>query len=195
MSDKLIPHGSQLAKTLEQSLRVGSLKDLIRVRKEENIFLLLDCSGSMGAPLGNGQKRIDGLRATVRGIQSEREMKMVQFGYGYEPSFINTIPNPSGGTPMHQAIDFARTNGAARAIVISDGIPDSKSAAMESAQRFGGRIDVVFVGDPGEPGEAFLKELAASTGGDSFTGDLRDPKMLASKVMGLLGDGEDEDDD
>lgn len=194
--DKLIFKGStSLLKDIGKSLRVGSLTDLVRVRQNENILLLLDCSGSMGSSMRNGKQRIEGLRETVRDIQSEKELRMVQFGSGFEPSFVTAVPNPAGGTPLHTAIDFSRTSGAGRLIVISDGCPDSEAFALEAATRFGGRIDVVFVGDPGERGEIFLKRLAESTGGESFTGDLSLPKELAGAVLGLLTDGSDDDED
>lgn len=197
-NNSLVRSNSQITRNLQKSLQVGSLDDLVRVRREGNIFLLLDCSGSMSSTINNGKRRITGLRETVRSIQAERNdnpLKMVQFGVGHEPNFITSIPDPSGGTPLHLAIDFARANRAGRAIVISDGIPDSQGAALEAASRFGGRIDVVFVGNPGEPGERFLKQLAESTGGESFTGDLSDPKMLAGKVTLLLTTGSAEPDD
>lgn len=194
--DKLILRSNPLAKQLGKSLKTGgSLIDLVRVRQDTNIFMLLDCSGSMGSAMKNGKSRMEGLREAVRDIQAEKEMRMVQFGWSNEPSFITSIPDASGGTPLHLAITFAKNNGSGRAIVISDGYPDDQQAALRAAQDFGGRIDVVFVGDPGESGEAFLKMLAESTGGTSFTGDLTDVKQLTSQVLGLLGDGRDEDDD
>lgn len=197
MSDNnsLVRTHSPLIKSLKNSLQAGSLSDLVRVRQDSNIFLLLDCSGSMDSYTSNGKTRITGLRETVRSIQSEKEMRMVQFGFGTECTFITEIPNPSGGTPLHLAIRFAKQNGAGRAIVISDGCPDSENEAMDSAREFGGRIDVVFIGNPGERGEMFLKRLAEATGGEAFTGDLTEPKKLASAVMGLLGAGEEDDDD
>lgn len=194
-NDKLIVRSNPLVKSLSQSLRAASLTDLVRVRREEEIMLLLDCSGSMGSYTRSGKSRIQELREAAGEIQREKEMRMVQFGYGYEPSFVTRIPDASGGTPLHTAIDFAKSNKAGRAIVISDGIPDNQQLAMEAAQRFAGRIDVVFVGDPGEAGELFLKRLAESTGGESFTGDLAEPKKLAGKVLALLSDGSDDDDD
>lgn len=197
MTDKMVRANNPLVKQLSKSLTLGSLNDLVRVRQDTNIFLLLDCSGSMGSIMRNGKQRMAGLRETVKDIQAEKEMRMVQFGFGHEPGFISSIPDASGGTPLHLAIDFGKNNGAGRAIVISDGCPDDERLAMESARNFGGRIDVVFVGDPGERGEFFLKQLAEATGGESFTGDLADPKKLVGQVMGLLGAGEasDEDDD
>lgn len=193
--DKLIRANNPLVKDLKTSLRAGSLADLVRVKQLENVFLLLDCSGSMSSGMPSGKRRIDGLRETVKSILTERSLRMVQFGCGYEPSFIEQIPDPEGGTPLDKAIIFAKTNNAGRAIVISDGQPDDQGRALEAARQFGGRIDVVFVGYPGEAGEFFLKRLAESTGGESFTGDLSVPKALAGQVMLLLGDGDDDEDD
>lgn len=183
-----------LVKSLQQSLQVSSLRDLVRVKQNSNIMMLLDCSGSMACYMANGRKRIDGLRDTVRSVQAEHEMKMIQFGNG-APCFVNHVPDPSGGTPLHEGIDFARSVEAGRLLIISDGEPDSRSLAMQAARRFGGRIDVVFVGDEGSSGEAFLRELANVTGGDSFTGDLQDPKQLTGRIIGLLGVGSAEDED
>jgi hypothetical protein len=47
-----------LVKTLEQSMTVKSLKDLVRVRDANNVMLLIDVSGSMGAHMRNGKTRI-----------------------------------------------------------------------------------------------------------------------------------------
>lgn len=188
---------NELVKKLEKSLAVGSLADLVRVRQSESIWLALDTSGSMGDYIRGGKRRIEGLRQTVHNIQAEKRMPMLQFGNGHEPSVITneSIPDPSGGTPMHLAIDLAKAQRAGRVIIISDGMPDSQSMTMEAAGRFGGRIDVVFVGNPGEPGERFLRELAESTGGESFTGDLSEPKRLSQAVIGLLNPPADEEDD
>lgn len=186
-----------LVRKLEKSLAVGSLSELVRTRQVENIWLLLDTSGSMGESIGGGKKRIHGLRETAQALQSERAMPIIQFGNGHEPSVITNerIPDPCGGTPMALAIDLAIAQKAGRIVIISDGCPDSQGAAMESAARFGGRIDVVFVGRPGEYGESFLKKLAESTGGESFTGDLSKPKEISSGIMRLLNPPADDDDD
>lgn len=197
MSDQqgLIKRSSPLVKALGQSLKAGSLGDLIRLRQESNITLLLDCSGSMGDHLATGKTRMQGMRETVAQIQAEKQMKMIQFGWGPEPSFIETIPPDTGGTPLHLAIILAKNNGVGRAIVLSDGVPDDRTAALQAARDFGGRIDVIFIGNPGEVGEQFLKELAECTGGESFTGDLTIPKQLAGQILGLLGSGEADDED
>lgn len=197
-----IAQNSSLLKSLGKSMQVSSLSDLVRVQEDQNIVLLLDVSGSMDESCYDKDgrvsgKKIKGLRDTVNGIQTERTIPMVAFPFPYhgDGKYVTEIPNPGGGTPLHEAIDFAKSEKVGRAIVISDGEPDDRQRALQSAKDFGGRIDVVFVGKPGSSGEEFLKMLAEATGGESFTGDLSDPKQLTSKVMGLLGSGEADDED
>jgi hypothetical protein len=217
-----------LVKSLEKSMSINSLKDLARVSKSENAILLVDVSGSMGAHMQNGKTRIQGLREVNAGIQSKRATTMIAFGLfpnrnadptgleqrtvGSEVDFITEIPEAQHSTPMAEAIDFARAHGFGRAVVISDGGPNDPHAAMEAAKRFGGQIDVIYVGDPGDPGSIFLDELAKATGGSRFEGDLSEVKNITGAVIGLLngevmeqeeedengdddGDDEDEDDD
>lgn len=189
---------SLVHKKLSQTLKVNSLSDLVRAKVGDEVLLLIDCSGSMGDTMRNGKQRIAGLRDTVKEIKAKRDVKMIAFGVGGAEGGVmevRDVPDPSGSTPLHTAIDRARTVGAGRVVVISDGCPDSTTAAMEAAKKFGGRIDVVFVGNPGEYGEAFLKELAEATGGTSFDGDLSEPKQLSGSIIGLLGTGSDDDDD
>ena len=179
-------------KSLEKSLRATSLSDLVRA-KEGETFLLLDCSGSMHTPMRNGKARIDGLREAFCEIRDcGAAFKTVAFGPGYV-QFCIEPPNPGGGTPTAEAIEFARIAGAGRCIMISDGEPNDPHAAIDAALKFGGRIDVIFVGDPGDYGEAFMKRLADVTGGEEFKGDLSAPKLLADKVVALLSDGVNDD--
>lgn len=195
-------NSTDLVKTLSRSLALNSLDDLVRSKKAENVVLLLDCSGSMSNQMRNGKRRIDGLRDVVADVQKDRPTRMIGFGIsssrGDDIAFIGRVPEPNGGTPLARAIDFAREAGFGRAVVISDGMPDDQEAALEAAGRFGGQIDVVYVGDP-EPedrvwgGAKFLLKLAESTGGTSFDGDLSAVKQLASTVKGLLAGNVEED--
>lgn len=188
---------SDLVRTkLSQSAAIKSLEDLVRVKTSEDVWLLLDASGSMDSHMRNGKRRIDGLREVVAEISSNKEVvvKMIVFNDG-EARVSTHINEPHGGTPLHDAISLARRQNAGRAIVVSDGIPDDPRRCLDNAKEFGGRIDVVFVGDPGESGESFLKQLAEATGGTEFHGDLSEPKALGSKLAGLLGSGEDDDEE
>jgi hypothetical protein len=197
-----------LVRTLEKSIATGSLRDLIRTKDVENVFLLLDCSGSMEWPMGNGQTRITGLRKVVDGVQQQRPTRMIAFGptFGVAPgetsphamecAFVEQVPDPAGGTPLTEAINFAKRTGAGRLLLISDGAPNNRETAMGAAREFGGRIDVVFVGEAGDPGSAFLESLAKETGGGQFEGDLGAVKELTGNIVALLtGATLEEDDD
>ena len=215
-----------LVRSLESSMTVKSLKDLVRVRATGEVVLLVDVSLSMTDVMRNGKQRIDGLREVVKGMQEKKPVRMIAFGLhpgvgagpseleralgipgttgeGPQVGFVDSVPDAQGGTPMAEGIDFARINGFGRAVVISDGGPNDPNAAMESARQFGGKIDVVYVGDPGDRGSTFLEQLAVATGGTRFEGDLSDVKELTGTVIGLLtgdtleetDDDEDEDED
>ena len=186
-------------KNLENSLALGNLSELMKAT--EDVMLLVDVSGSMaaeiepvkqypGEPHRQGKRCIDALREVVNDLksQSNEPIPMIAFGLSDMSSvnFVHDIPEPGGGTPLAAALDLAREYGANRVVVISDGIPDDQNAAMEAARRFAGRIDVVFVGVPGDHGSIFLDELARKSGGKRFEGSLKDVKAITSMVIGLL---------
>lgn len=161
----------------------------------EEVMLLLDTSGSMASPINmtEPKTRIEGLREAVVEVKQSGSCPMIAFGgpYGAEVRFVDDVPNPAGGTPMSQAIDLAKTYGATRIVIISDGMPDHRPTTLESARNFKGRIDVVFIGTANdyEDGKSFLEQLAAMSGGRTSIADF---KQLAGKVIGLLaGDVEE----
>jgi hypothetical protein len=209
---------NKLARQLGKSLQITSLKDLVRAKTSETAMLVLDCSGSMWDVMRNGKTRIQGLREVVAQVQASRPTTLIAFGppkfNSEDPSglhsrpavayFVTEVPDPGGLTPLAEAIDFAREQGAGKIVVVSDGQPNDSQRAMESARRFGGIIDVCFVGDDGDLGAMFLDQLAKVTGGSKFNGDLGETKLIGGKIVGLLGgavfeevdeDDDDEDDD
>jgi hypothetical protein len=172
---------------LEESLGMTSLK--ARAREAESVMLLIDTSGSMGAMIGReGKTRIQALREIVAQIKVQGSVPMIAFGGPYDAQvrFVDNVPDPDGGTPLHIAIPMAKEYGATRIVVISDGVPDLRDESLNQAKLFGGRIDVVFVGDKGEEGEEFLARLAKMTGGTSGVGNLADTKKLTGQIIGLL---------
>ena len=175
---------------LETGLAFNSLKSLVKATTEV-VMLLVDCSGSMESRMQNGKSRIEGLRDSYRDIVATGHVPTIAFGGPYDAQvrFVDRIPDPDGGTPLHLAIPFAKTYGATRLVVISDGCPDLPDQCRIAAKDFNGQIDVVFVGEPGEAGSFFLDELAKLTGGKRFEGDLSTTKMITGMVIGLL-DGE-----
>lgn len=173
-------------KNLETGLALGSLEELVRAN--EVVMWLIDTSGSMsGWP-------IEQLRKVVSTVNEVDRVPMIAFGGPYDAQvrFVDVIPEPDGGTPLHDAIKLAKSYGATRLVVISDGVPDLRDESMLQARQFGGRIDVAYIGPAGGPGEAFLDQLAAATGGKRITGNLNDTKLLANTVIGLLAGGVEE---
>ncbi len=168
-------------KNLETSLSLGSLSSLVKA--SETIMLLLDTSGSMS---GNP---VEKLRDVVRDINPRAAgIPMIAFGGPYDAQcrFVDVVPDPDGGTSLHLAIPMAKEYGANRVVVISDGCPDLSEQCIIEAKAFGGRIDVVYIGQAGDGGEFFLNELARLTGGTCGTHDINKTKELSGKVMLLL---------
>jgi Mg-chelatase subunit ChlD len=177
---------------LNKSLAKTSLDEFVNARTRRSL-LLVDCSGSMDTRLSaTGERRIDALRKVVADIRQDHPVPVAAFGRlrgRVLVEVVESIPEPSGTTPLDTAIEFGQAQGATHLVVVTDGEPNSESAAIAAAQRFGGPIDVFFVGDPNTHGAAFAARLAALTGGTSGVSDLGKPKELAGKIVGLLGDG------
>ncbi len=178
---------------LEGTLKAGSLKDLLRERQAaRETHLLLDCSGSMGAPVQDGSRtrRIDALRTIAADLRDSFRAPQVGFGLSVDDAvsvgFIQGVPEPNGGTPLHLAIDFSAAHGAKHLIVVSDGAPDSQPDALASAHRFGGLIDCFYVGPASGPGGRFLAQLASVTKGRYQSASLAQPKQLTAAIRGLL---------
>src|SRR5262249_55597686 len=143
------------------------LSDLVKAT--EVIMLLVDTSGSMAEYVDKaaqqrymdavfargfndnpvdarqfGGRSIDKLREAVQQIQSSASepIPMIAFGGPFDAQvrFVDVVPEPDGGTPLHLAIPLAKEYGATRLVVVSDGSPDLRDQSMEEARRFGGRI-------------------------------------------------------
>jgi hypothetical protein len=168
-------------RNLETSLSLGSLSSLVKA--SETVMLLIDTSGSMsGSP-------VEKLREVVRNINPKAAgIPMIAFGGPYDAQcrFVDLVPDPDGGTPLHMAIPMAKEYGANRVVVISDGCPDLSEQCIIEAKAFGGKIDVVYIGAAGDAGSFFLDQLAQLTGGSRLEGDINKTKELSGQVMLLL---------
>jgi Mg-chelatase subunit ChlD len=180
---------------LTKSQAKDDLDDFLRGGRRS--LLLIDTSSSMSTATRSGSSRIDVLRDIVRTLRAERNVPTAAFGRFMSEDggfttvrLVDEVPYPAGMTPMSDAIDFARREGATHAVIVTDGEPDSEERTMTAARTFANPIDVFYVGDPGQQGEFFAQQLALSTGGTFGTADLgRQAKQLTSKIAGLLGDG------
>jgi Mg-chelatase subunit ChlD len=95
--------------------------------------------------------------------------------------------NFQAGTDLAKALEFAKVADVSgmRFILISDGEPDDRSAAMRIASTYRNRIDIIYVGsETSSRGRDFMSELARLSGGIAVTSD--SVKGLSQKTQMLL---------
>jgi Mg-chelatase subunit ChlD len=189
--------GTDLATTqnaldrLNKSMAKSSLDDLVKA-KTRRTLLLVDCSGSMADTIRRtGDRKIDALRKIVDDLRKTHPVPVAAFGVRApgQVEVVDTVPEPQGGTPLDLAIEFGQAQGATHLIVVTDGEANDEEAAFTAARRFGHQIDVFYIGNGGDRAAKFCAELAKMNGGTSGVTDLGEPKQLASKLAGLIGDG------
>jgi len=172
---------------LHRSMAKTDLDDLLRGARRS--LLLLDCSSSMSQRIRSGKRRIDALRDVTNELVKTHPVPMAAFGGHNQVEVVEAPIEPTGSTPLDVAIEFGHQQGANHLVVVTDGEPNSETAAFNAARAFGGPIDVFYVGDGVGRGVEFAKELARMTGGTFGLSSLDAPKELSSKISGLLGDG------
>ena len=152
--------------------------------------ILLDTSSSMAMPVMGGQRRIDLLDNILKNVVTPSVHLLAFSNYvtALEPG--QQLPEPSGGTDMHLALDYAARLSPRRVIVISDGEPADAKATIASARALNCIISTFHCGDEtNRSAIAFLKQLAlCSRGGVGrpLLADLRKPEKLTSELRLLL---------
>lgn len=176
----------------EQSITRSKLDIALASRIQgQRVILLLDVSGSMAQPAGyTNESRINALISVVESLK-QKKIPFRQAVFSSSISWSDIIPSPSGGTNLSAALDFCKSANAQHVIVVSDGGPDSRDAALESARRLGAKIDVFFVGSPSDSyGQEFMQELAKLSGGSSQSTSF---KELERGVIGMLTAGNEDE--
>jgi len=117
----------------------------------------------------------------------------------FEPFLTTTVQmlTSHGSTPMAEAMDFVlQTYSLTRAVLVSDGQPDSEESVYEVASRYREAslpCDCVHIGDSTD-GEACLRKVAEMTGGQyikftDITSFSRSFKYLTPAFYGQLTSG------
>lgn len=141
--------------------------------------ILVDVSSSMETVddvadwEAHGQTRYNRACKELRKLQQTLPGKVAVVAFSGEPIFCPG-GQPTflhGGTQLDKALRFVRVADDCdmRFILVSDGEPFEPFACLREARKFKSRIDTVYIGPIGGEGEAFLKELAAASGGTSAT--------------------------
>lgn len=141
-------------------------------------------------PSAGGRRRIDILSDILKNVllPGMRPFAFSDSVTTLEPG--QKLPEPCGGTDLQMALDFVRTLSPHHVIVISDGEPNDKPAALTSARTLNCVISTFYCGDESNRAAiAFLKQLAlCSRGGVGrpVIADLRKPEKLTADLRLLL---------
>lgn len=183
MSDLINPLDSILsqASNLPESGALEPYAQRLNTKTSDVSVIMLDVSGSMAETVESGQRKIDVLRQAVSRPKQGNEI-IITFGSFASsiPSF-EQIPEPFGGTNMADAINIALPLIPYSTLIISDGLPDSKAQALNSAKKLSGIINTLFIGrDDDTEAKAFMRELAFIGCGRAQVCDISNPQMIPS---------------
>jgi hypothetical protein len=151
--------------------------------------VICDTSGSMdSADSRGGRTRYDVACEELAALQTAMPGKIAVLSFANETMFCpDGKPwNQQGGTDLAGALQFAKVADVPgiRFIVISDGEPNDKAAALNTARGYTNKIDVIFVGPENLPaGRDFLTKLAQASGGQVVTADKAAGLALEAKRL------------
>lgn len=168
-----------------KNLVSGSLADMA-ARQNQSLaqtfvsaecICIVDTSGSMSADDSRGGKsRYTVACEELSALQGSKPGRIAVLSFSNLTMFCpDGKPfDQQGGTDLAEALRFAKLADVPgiQFIIISDGEPDSPSAALAEAAKYKAKIDVIFVGPEDRPaGREFLRKLAAASGGSLVTAD------------------------
>jgi hypothetical protein len=148
--------------------------------------IILDTSASMATAVTNGQRRIDMLAAVLSAVMTPNA-RLIAFNDAVvvlEPG--QELPEPSGSTALHLALEYVGLKPPQQAIIISDGQPDDAKAALAAARALGCVISTFYCGEEtNRAAIAFMKQLALCSRGGVGRPQVADLRKL-EKLIGEL---------
>ena len=136
--------------------------------------VLADVSGSMASTAWGGRTKHAVLREAIAATLQNGRHELIAFSDRVTPvSSAASLPEAVGGTALHLALSAAIERDPGRILVISDGEPDNEDAALATAARFKGVIDVLYIGpDSNAAAMRFLHRLALAGHGRFHGSDI-----------------------
>jgi hypothetical protein len=153
-------------------------------------IVLLDCSSSMDLPVGE-RRRIDILADILHQVlPTTPGARLFAFNDTVSPvASADRLPQPDGGTELHSALEQIAPWRPRRVILISDGEPSDRAAALRAARMLSCPIDAFHAGPEDDRAAiAFLRNLCLCGRGvgRATVADLRNPAKLAGELRLLL---------
>jgi len=167
--------------------------DIATTFMQATVVCIYDCSGSMSAHDDTDESRHERAKKELIAIQEQLPGEVGLICFSNKAEFIaNGYPVFYGDTTdLAGALQLARIADeieGMRFIVISDGYPDHEGAALDEAEKYQNKIDVIYIGSESTPvGRSFLEQLAKASGGKAITAEIA--KELGAGIMTLLGEG------
>jgi len=152
------------------------------IMADADVVVMLDISSSMS---GERYRRATNALETIQTRYRGRVL-LVTFNNDAKLEYGGIPSSPSGGTSLTPALEIAQKFDGTemKFIIISDGEPWDTREALEKSKEFTDPIDTVFIGNDGDRGEQFMKDIAT---GHSM--GRVDPKLLGTTLAGLIGNG------
>ena len=201
-----------IKRSLRERLNSPQNSEASAATRDNRLALLLDASGSMSGD--KNQSLRDAVTSFIQACDfSTTALALDTFGAEPELHIPLTCSQPlllmtamtipaSGGTPMDEAMSLALASySLTRAVLVSDGCPDSESAAYAVAENYKRAelpVDCVHIGHSSQ-GEACLWRIAELTGGKfikftdiaSFAKNFKylTPAYYAQLTSGAVGAG------
>lgn len=184
-------------KTTDGNVVKGSIQDVANQTGQSmadamlgaQYVAIIDISISMDTRDAKGEgslsiRRFDAAVQALNSLQGSMpgQWIIIEFSSTHQIVPSGAIHSPNGFTNLAGALEFAKQfNGMGlKFYLISDGEPDSKSAALNVARTWQDKLDVICVG--GATGSEFMRELAAVTGGIQTDLNEFSPKALESTL-------------
>jgi hypothetical protein len=112
-------------------------------------IIALAVSGSMAFPVTLDSRRIDVLRANPATIlPAVPDTRLIAFNddvFPLEPG--QAVPEPAGGTALHLALERVAATRCEHVVVVTDGEPNDKHAAVAAGRKLDCRISTYFCGE------------------------------------------------
>lgn len=192
MSELINPLESilQQAAKLPESGALKSYAQRLNVKTSNKSIIVLDISGSMAETIESGKRKIDLLRQVLDRPLHSDEIAIAFHSISLQIPRLQDIPEPEGGTALHNAIAGAIPYKPAQTLVISDGKPDDPKQALAQAENLSGIINTLYIGsDRDTEAIAFMRQLARTGCGRAEECDISNPQnqvLLQGNIQKLL---------
>lgn len=151
--------------------------------------VIADLSSSMHSHAFEGKTRYQCLQEVLAKYLGR--VQVLAFNNYVTEVDADSLPEPSGSTNLALALDESLKLEPLMVLLISDGVPNSKSAAYKSAEKLAKQsiINVLYIGPSNVSAEAFMQEIANI--GNGQYGNMRLDKtssllQLEEKIGSLL---------